>query len=1182
MATLFEKLSSELSFIRSNDLQCNWNATLSYCQTTMISLGADYHPTDEDFFLYDTLFKIFQRGNRPLTSYFCEKFIVNQYGRLFSLSEKPREGGSIRYTFNPEFVTAYQNFTDIIDPWQGSIDQVEFDPQHPENECKFFAHLVDRFGNKIAHCIETQVGIDKILSPQPAAAFLGQRVDFLLQFPNGKRLVLEPGDHDDPRQVALDIRRDRAFESLGISTIRLRNNQINDPAIYDQIEHRLGQCDSIKYLEVKQQSRSKAELAANYLFLLPSLITRVERLLLHFWFRQGFARKSEIRIGIIERDLECAEISLVSFQDHLLRLCRLYGIDCPWPKIQLFVRRNPAYRFGNIKQQDLSAQECQSFEGLSLDLILDVSIKCNSLTKSELTGASHAGAVRQTFVHNQPVRFGYLSRVRPIKISADTDELLNTFVQDFFRKYELRPGQSPILHNILSQKPTIGLLPTSAGKSLCYQLSSLLTPGTTIVVDPIVALMNDQVQGLADLYGVDHVFAWHAASNIQDQDVASLLSGNIMVFLSPERLQRPGFRQAMRALNAADIYINYAVIDEAHCVSMWGHDFRPSYLMLERNFREYCTFQGRPPVLVALTGTASQLVLIDLKRELNIQDLQAIIRPKTFDRPELYFSLVRCPGNGKEQTLGQVMAAISRRLNVQQLETEAHGIIFAYLPGELWNLFGQRIANAADYVRTVLNDGDQGELRYGVYTGSPPPPSGLNSREWDRYKERTLKAFKRGDIRMLFGNTAVGVGIDNERLNYIINYRMPQSIEAYYQQCGRAGRSGQRSECYLIFSDDSPQLTQRWLNREYEIMPGRWDDLGTVTYFHQNNFPGKMVDCDGACSVFQNLFGQSDAQGMVPVRENGNETTERYLSYWIILGVVTDYEVTGIGQNTVYHIRRHHVIDQYLEDGNESVLKSHMVDSLHRHLSRYRPALRAEIEAGVDSRQEDRLSKKFIGYLVNFVYSQIEYQRRESVRTMVSFCNQTDTSPEKLRQIIRGYFDSSEKFSETLLKMADGDPNFDIVAQMLDQIEGFDDVEHLFWETRRLLDERFRSDWAASNLFAVIYRERGIASDYFYRLFDEIMNALTDVHSLNDQTTFRFLAKFLSYLSKLDTVFGEPVSGSLQADCAVRVYKKYGLACTQIVELMDIPEDICEFINLQIVNCQLKEIINGRHSRIIG
>ena len=506
-------------------------------------------------------------------------------------------------------------------------------------------------------------------------------------------------------------------------------------------------------------------MAANYLFLLPSLLTRVERLLIHFFLRQGLLHKEPLRIGIIERDLQCAELALASFIDRVTRISTLYGIDSNFPEIQIFVQRNPDYSIGDIGQLDILVQECDTFRELDLDLILDVGIKCNRLTATVVNAGTPVGSVRQVSAHNRPLRFGYRAQPQPLDWNSGTGDVLNSFVQDFFRKYALRPGQGPILRSVLAQKSTIGLLPSSAGKSLCYQLAALLTPGTTIVVDPIVALIKDQVQSLTEQYGIDRVLAWHAGAGLHDQNVAAFLAENLIIFLSPERLLRPRFRSSMHALNAPYIYINYAVIDEAHCVSMWGHDFRPSYLTLEKKFRDYCTFQGKRPLLVALTGTASQLVLIDLKRELGIQDLEAIIRPDTFDRPELHFNIVTCPSNNKPEMLKQVMVSITRRLNVQQLDTDAHGIIFAYTVKELWELFGQYVGNAGNHVRTILNGRTDEECRYGIYTGSPPKDSGFNAREWGKYKDKTLSLFKRGAIQMLFGNTAVCVGIDNEQLN---------------------------------------------------------------------------------------------------------------------------------------------------------------------------------------------------------------------------------------------------------------------------------------------------------------------------------------------------------------------------------------------------------------------------------
>jgi len=1190
MAAFLEQLGSELSIFKADLMQADWNKMLHFCRTEFVSHNTNYDPTEEDDLLHDVMLKSLQRGRRPFCSYFAEKWIVALYGAPFNITEISKEGrGSIGYSYDGQLREYYETFTDMVDPWSGHISEISFDPENPKNERELFRQLLNRFGAKLANCTEPQADIATILNERDAAAFTAQRADFLFSFPNGSRLLLEPGDHDDARQITLDRRRDSAFEKIGIKTLRPRNSEIEASQLYEDLQRHLDETGASQYL-ARSKTRTAKQMAANYLFLLPSLVTRIERLLLQFFLRQGLLHKPEIRIGVIERDLQCAELSLASFFDRLSRLSTLYGIDNDLPEVQLFVQRNPDYNFGGIEQLDVSAQECDTFAGLALDLILDVAIKCNRLTATDFNIETLVGSVRQTSSHNRPVRFGYRAQTRPIGWNSGTEEVLNSFVQDFFRKYALRPGQGPILKNVLSQKSTIGLLPTSAGKSLCYQLAALLTPGTTLVVDPIVALMKDQVQSLTDQYGIDRVLAWHAGAGLHDENIAALLAENLIVFLSPERLLRPRFRLSMRALNAADIYINYAVIDEAHCVSMWGHDFRPSYLTLEKNFRDYCTFQGKTPVLVALTGTASQLVLIDLKRELGIQDLEAIIRPDTFNRPELHFNLVACPSTGKSEMLKQVMVAIARRLNVQQLDTDAHGIVFAYTVKELWELFGQYVGDAGNHVRTILNGSADADCHYGIYTGSPPKDLGFNNREWGNYKDRTLSLFKRGAIQMLFGNTAVSVGIDNEQLNYVINYKMPQSLEAYYQQCGRAGRAGQRSECYLIFSDDAPLDTQRWLNRETAHMPKRWDDLGTVAYFHQNSFPGQELDCVGALLVFKKLFGKPDQTGLVEVpayldrnmNRSQAERTERYLSYWLILGVLVDYEVTGMDRNTIFHVRRHEVVDQFLRDSNESSLTTHIVDSLQRYLSRYRPTARTDVEKGLESREETTLSGRSVGYLVGFIYDQIEYQRREAIRTMVSFCNETDTSPERLRARIRAYFDTSEKFSEGLLTMAESTSDFTTVAELLDRVDGFDDVEHLYWETRRLLDERFRPDWAAANLFAITYRERALGSDTFLRLFDDMVAGLMGEPQLANEDAMRFLATFLSYLLRLDSIFGEPLSAPLLAHSLGRMYEKHGLKYIGLIEAIDVPDSHRQFISIYVANIQLKEITHANYSRSTG
>ena len=946
--------------------------------------------------------------------------------------------------------------------------------------------------------------------------------------------------------------------------------------------------------------RNEYTLAQNYLFLLPALIARIEWLLLDFLLLKGLRHRPKLAVGFIERDLECAEIALLNLFGRfgrLERLAKIYGIEYRQPEINLYVIRNPEYRFGNLSVIDdsLASQSIQvsivdGFDELELDILLDVGIKCNYLTHPISDGADYVGSVRQVYPHNQEVSFSYYSRPRKADLSFDTAGLYNSFVQDFFRKHELRPGQEPIISNVLTQESTIGLLPTSAGKSLCYQLAALLTPGTTFVVDPINALMNDQVQSLHEQYGIDRSLAWHSGANIAPNAVASTLGKMLIVFISPERLLRENFRAAMRSLNARGVYVNYGVIDEAHCVSMWGHDFRPSYLTLKRNFMEYCTFQGHEPVIVALTGTASQLVLIDLRRELDIENLDSIIRPDSFNRPELEYHLLTHQNNDKEVALKNVMQQIGHRLGVNDLAQDAHGIIFTHYPNEVWNLFGQFVGNADQQVDTVLQGHQPRNVLYGMCSGKKPGgfPAGRN---WAEYKRQTLRLFKRGEIRMLFGNTAVSVGIDNDKLNYVINYRLPQSMESLYQQWGRAGRSGQHSFCYQIFSDDNPDDTQNWVGNRSNRVGSRRDDIGIVTWFHTNGFPGDAIETAGAQAVLRYILGNLEDGSSTSIRkvfagvQSGQaERTEQYISYWLMLGVVEDYEVSGMGENTTYQIRLNDevaklVADQNVDDGQ---LEEHIVRHLHAYRIRYRPTSLEDVKADVRNHGARRLSEKCVGSLIDFIYKNIVYQRRAAIGTVIEFCKQTNADPELLRTRLNAYFDTS-RFTKSLMDMAEHAPNIDAVADLLRGIEQFDDAEHLYWETRRLLDERYRMDWAAVSLYAVAFRESAIGSDTFMRLLDEMIKGLREDEQLSVQDVRSFLTGFFSYLMELKRVVPIEVATRLLASCFHRLYKTYKMEYIGIIKQVSVDVATREYIELHITNAQIKEIADAAdHSGIVG
>jgi hypothetical protein len=1179
MSLELERTGSELSIFcqpefKNFDFQSlnYWNAFYQIEDTTL-------NNNEDILFVFDIIEKILQHGDLTFPSYATESLIVQLYGEPFGLVEK--DENSITYNFKTILIDKYNNFFDFNENYESGIKTVSFDPDNPKNEKRLYNHLVNKFGSKIAQYIYTQVPIEYLLSPERARNFLAQRLDFYIAFPNGHALIIEPGDHSEEERQR-DAIRDEAFLEIGVKTIRCRNNDIDSDLLYQNIACELKELGAETYLQSVSAKKTENSVSSDYLFLLPSLISRIEKTLSFYLLRRGLLQREELIIGVVEQDLVVAEIALFSFLDKISRIAQLYSIILPNPSIKLMVSRNKALDkkdfsilYGKLEQINVQVKIVDNKDIEKADLVLDVAIKHTKLKPALITATRNSCCIRNSFRHNKIVRFSYLTNPRPVAEKEENEKILESFLQDFFRKRKFWQGQYPIIKNVLGQKNTIGLLPTSGGKSICYQLAAILTPGTTIVVDPIKALMKDQVDGLKQFSRITRVAFWTAGDAIKDGDAGMILATNMIIFMAPERFLRRPFRDAMRALPGTDVFINYTVVDEGHCVSMWGHDFRPSYLSLERNFRNYCSFQGRKPIIVALTGTASQLVLIDLKRELAIEDMTAIIRPKTFDRPELTFSIVKTPSRNKILKLNEVLESISRRLGVHDVLTDAWGIIFAYTRPKLALLFGSFVGNANQYLRAALTADDPINTLYGTYCGNMPDGFPLNQHEWDCYKDRTLLNFKRGFIRLLFGNTAISVGIDNERLNYVVNYEMPQSLEAYYQQCGRAGRNSQPSECWLIYSDDNPTATQRWLDDGQFVIPRRYDDIGTVAYFFGTNFPGAEEEINGTIQVLSQLFrnAREDGDGWRIIRpiQHGseNDPTEKYIVYLLMLGVIKDYEVAGMGEGTTYSIMLSEATTQYLNDKNIDTFKNKAILSLRDYLMRYKLIRLNDVLAGVEEQDGAQFSEKIIRYLISFIYKEIVYQRKEAIRTMRRYCTEEDTSSDHLRKMVRAYFDRS-KFSDLLDAMANTTPDYRNAQKIIIMIENFDDVERLFWETRRLLDERYRPDWAAINLFTILYREREATrttEDAFLEMVESLHN-----NPETQKDAIHFLTNFLSNINIIDEQHDTSASSDILSIFINILYDKYGFEYIQIIDEMAVNEDIKKLLHSHIVLKQLNKL----------
>ncbi|RZL39687.1 MAG: RecQ family ATP-dependent DNA helicase [Rubrivivax sp.] len=365
---------------------------------------------------------------------------------------------------------------------------------------------------------------------------------------------------------------------------------------------------------------------------------------------------------------------------------------------------------------------------------------------------------------------------------------LRNVLRRVFGLQALRPGQAEVIQRVLAGHSTLAIMPTGAGKSLCYQLPAVLSESLTVVISPLIALMKDQCDALNAL-GVPAVqlnSALDAGRRLENE--ALLTRGAVrIVFTTPERLADPrtlGLLQEQR--------VGLLVVDEAHCIAQWGHDFRPAFGAL----RDARRALGRPPVL-ALTATASAAVQREIAEVLDIPR-DGILSHGVY-RPNLRLA-VELPQTEKERR-----AFMLRRL---QALAEGSAIVYCATVREATALHGQ------------LRGAD---LAAGLYHGKLPKAE----------REAAQEAFMRGDTRVMVATNAFGMGIDKPDIRLVLHAQMPASIEAYVQECGRAGRDGEPADCVLLFREGDRALQQFFTGGH---VPSR-EELGAVWQALASNTP---------------------------------------------------------------------------------------------------------------------------------------------------------------------------------------------------------------------------------------------------------------------------------------------------------------------------------------------------------
>lgn len=345
-------------------------------------------------------------------------------------------------------------------------------------------------------------------------------------------------------------------------------------------------------------------------------------------------------------------------------------------------------------------------------------------------------------------------------------------LKQYFNYSEFRPGQQEVILSVLNKNDTVGIMPTGSGKSLCFQIPALIFPGITVVVSPLIALMKDQVDSLVS----KNIPATFINSSISIEEantrIVGLSSGLYkIVYVAPERLSNPYFINDLK-----NIDISLFAIDEAHCISEWGHDFRPSYTKIRTSINKICDGKTKPPI-VALTATATPEVREDIIKQLDIEKPNIFV--SGFKRDNLELIAFKTKNDADK---------IFRIINIIQ-KVSGPKIIYAATR-----------KNVDDIVENLQSAGLDA---IGYHAG-------LTSDE----RKEIQNAFICGKYNTLVCTNAFGMGIDKSNIRLIIHYNMPGSIEAYYQEIGRAGRDGKKSSCILLYNEADRYIHEFFINEE--------------------------------------------------------------------------------------------------------------------------------------------------------------------------------------------------------------------------------------------------------------------------------------------------------------------------------------------------------------------------------
>ena len=884
----------------------------------------------------------------------------------------------------------------------------------------FFEKLLPKYLDEYAF-VQTQilpeVFITEIVETENEG-FINQQVDFY--FPQAKLVIEIDGFHHDLDPVVkhLDKERDTFLTAKGFKTIRITTKELANADYIKKIEliKEHIQLPSFSGL-IKNYKKSCEKIEENQMSeeeiktkLLPTAIIRFQVLLIELLTHKYLTFEEDWNFNILSHEnlpdfAELAINDLLIWVDKLWQLKNKQELKKPNFNIEITNDKTKFQLTTKAINIDVSLFKRYTDENKISEDIIFVRTDYFDIVKDK--------------------NYFRVSTTEPINYNV-TDEdkpILEFFLDNIFDKPSFREGQFPIISNALNRKDTIGLLPTGGGKSLCYQLPCLLQPSINFVVCPIKSLMYDQNDNLVKTLVTNVSFITSDLEADERRDIERNFEQGkyLFVWISPEKFQIPSFREKISAI-VANFSIAYAVVDEVHCLSEWGHDFRTSYLNLAKTIDKLSpkdeNNEGKIK-FIGLTATASVNVLKDIKIEFSRQkqrlEDENIKSLLDYSRKELQFEVLNDKGN-KSDKLKKLINELKDTESFTET-TEKAGLVFtpnvngAYGCYQVSNSLNTIYQNKVSWFSGDIPKRDVYDENTGRKIGTEPV---MNRDEFNKFKQQVQKDFKENKYQLLVATKAFGMGIDKQNIFYTFHYGLPSSVEALYQEAGRAGRWDKKKEenkskigkCYVLHSPEThdQERVERLFHKDTtfsemkqisdEVGFGGRDIFKQVFLFVQGqNDIGK--DFEIILGVIKNYFKEktkvrifwNDAYSKLQIK---NEVLQKAIYRLSLLGIVSDWTTNFI---------------DHFEVQFNSLNEKNIIKSVSDYITKYEP--NTDVKKELQKVQQNTVLEKAVWYLLNWTFENIAYSRKQSLKTLSDWCSEFEDS-ESFKQRIDSYFIFSE------------------------------------------------------------------------------------------------------------------------------------------------------------------------------